>query len=109
MNQTIIKTKLLDNDKHVEVRSYQLNKKDLRLIYCKDKDYNHHDHIGEDYMILPLSKHSKGIVLNTQVSKFYPYKNYLIYRFVWKSKGKIESEVLVDKKWEFKDGKAIMI
>lgn len=103
--KTLIKTKLIDPT-HIEVRSYELGKTDLRLIHCADKDYKNHDHIGEDYMILPVSKQDKGIVINTQVSKYPPYSNYLIYRFVWKPTGKVEREVLNPDNITFKDGVA---
>lgn len=82
--KTIIRTKLLDYN-HIELRSYELGE-DIKLINCVDLNYKKHDHLGEDYMVLKVKDQKKGVVINTQISKFYPYKSYLMYRFLFKPK-----------------------
>ena len=94
--RTLIKTKLLD-EKHIELRSYELHKDILKVIYCLRQDYKTHSHIGDLYQIYTLKDQQKGRVINTQTSKFYPYKNYLMLKFLFRPKGKIQQTQLGDK------------
>ena len=87
--KTLVKTKLLDS-KHIELRSYELHVNILKVIYCPREDYETHSHIGDLYQIYSLKDQQKGKVINTQQSKFYPYKNYLMLKFLFKPKGKIQ-------------------
>ncbi len=88
--KTLIKTKLLDAT-HIELRSYELHKNILKVIYCPKQDYKTHSHIGDLYQIYSLKDQQKGKVLNTQTSKFYPYKNYLMLKFLFRPTKKAET------------------
>ena len=81
MLKTLIKTKLLQG-KYLELRGYELNKYPLKIIVCSSQDYSKCSHLGEPYQILTLAQQKKGHIVNTQTSKFYPYKNYLMLKFV---------------------------
>lgn len=103
----LIKTKLIEDAgrKYLEIRDYELGK-DLKVIHCKEKDYKNCYHLKEEYMILTLSKQKEGKVINTQRSMFPPYSTYRLVRFIWKSKGEVET-LQIDGKtnFEIKDGK----
>lgn len=105
--KTLIRTKLLDEN-HIELRSYELNKTDLRIILCGSKDYKNCFHVGEPYQIYTLKQQEKGKVINTQTSQFYPFSTYHMVKFLWKPTKKIETEQLVDKEiqWDNKIGTA---
>lgn len=81
--RTLIKTKLLEG-KYLELREQELFREPLRVIYCKDPEYNTHDHIGEQYMFLSTTQQKKGKITNTQQSKFPPYSYYKMYKFLFK-------------------------
>jgi hypothetical protein len=83
--KTLIKTKLIDEN-HIEIRDYELHQQPLRVIHCTRVEYKFCDHLrmGEEFMILSLAQQNKGKFLNTQQSKFPPYKYYGIYKFLWK-------------------------
>lgn len=110
MSKIIIKTKLIEIDKklYVELRSYELNKTELKVIYCKNKNYKGCYHIGEEYLILTLIMQKKGQVINTQRSMFPPYGTYLLVRFPWKPKGEVENKVVSDKEPIFEGDTAIL-
>ena len=105
--KTLIKTKLLD-EKHIELKSYELHKDILKVIYCPREDYKTHSHIGDIYQIYSLKDQQKGKVLNTQTSHYPPFKTYLKIKFLFRPKGKIESTQLGDKKITFIGNKAII-
>lgn len=104
----IVTTKLLEN-KYIEMREHNLFKVPLKVIYCQDKNYKVHDHIGDSYTTLTLEEQKKGVVVNTLKSKFYPYAYYRMYKFLFKPKGIIENMILGDKKVIYKGNKAIII
>lgn len=104
--KTLIKTKLIDPT-HIEVRDYEMGV-DLKLIHCLEEDYRHCFHIGENFMILTRSAQKKGKVVNTQMSKFYPYKYYKIYKFLWKPTGQVEGKQIQDKKITYIGNRAII-
>jgi len=97
--KVIVKTKLIDDGKYkyVELRDYELNKTELKVINCLSKNYKHCYHVKEEYMILSLAKQKEGKVFNTQKSMFYPYSYYKLIRFLWKPKGEIEQKQIADK------------
>lgn len=94
--KTIVRTKLLDPT-HIELRSYELGVP-LKVIHCISDNYKKCTHVGEDYMIYTEIMQKKGVVINTQKSKYYPYDYYRMLKFLWKPKGKIESTQLAGKK-----------
>ena len=104
--KVLVKTKLIDPE-HVEVRDYELGR-DLKIIHCVAKDYKSCYHVGEDYMVLTVANQKKGHVLNTQMSKFPPYKYYKIYKFLWKPKGKVEGMQINPSNITFEGNKAIL-
>lgn len=108
--KTIIKTKLIaDGTKqYVELRDYELNKSDLKIIHCKSKDYRRCYHINEEFMILGKARHGEGKVINTQQSMFYPYAYYKLVRFLWKPKGEVENKNIANKEIIFIGNKAIL-
>lgn len=81
--KTLIKTKLLEG-KYLEVRDYEMGEP-LRIIHCETKDYKNCSHENEQVMFLSVTQQKKGKVVNTQQSKFPPYKYYKMYKFLWKS------------------------
>ena len=96
----------------LELRDYWINpiikaKGDLRVVHCKDKDYRNHDHLMEEFMILPYTKLKKGKVVNKQFSRFpnASIQSWLEIAFKWKPIKPVNH----DKEWKFKDGKAIQI
>jgi hypothetical protein len=90
--KTLIKTKLLEG-KYVETREYEMFKDTLRIIHCKSKDYKSCNHVGEEIMFLSVAKQKKGKVVNTQQSKFPPYKYYRMYKFLWKPTGTVKPKI----------------
>ena len=104
--KTLIRTKLLDA-KHLELRSDELHRDILKVIYCPRQDYKTHSHIGDLYQIYSLKDQQKGRVINTKISQFYPFKNYLMLKFLFKPKGKIQQTQLVDKQIVYDNKKAI--
>ena len=105
--KTLIKTKLLEG-KYLELRSYELGKQPLKVIYCTTKNYKKCFHLKENYMILSLADQKKGKIVNTQQSQFYPYEYYKMVKFLFKPKGKIESTQLQDKTIIYKGNTAII-
>lgn len=103
--KTIIKIKLLEG-KFLELRSYELDKYPLKIIYCKEKNYKTHSHVGEDYMTLTLAQQKKGKVVNTQQSQFYPYSYYRMVKFLWKPSGKMDSMYLTNQNIVYKGNTA---
>lgn len=93
--KTLARTKLLGGT-HIELRSYELFKDKIKLFHCLNKKPRKCNHVGEQYMILTVAQQKKGKVVNTQQSKFYPYKNYLIYKFLWKPIG---TEQSIENQW----------
>lgn len=95
----IVKTKLIEIDKkfYIELRDHELHKQDLKIIYCKGKDYKTCYHLGEDYTILTKAGQKNGQVINTQRSMFYPYKTYLLIRFPWLPRGKVRGKQVDEK------------
>lgn len=83
--KTLIKTKLLDG-KYLEVRDYEMGQ-DLKIIHCTNTDHESCSHDQEEFMKLTVKAQKKGKVTNTQQSKFYPYKYYKMYKFLWKPAG----------------------
>jgi len=94
--KVLIRTKLLD-DKHIELREYELFKSSVKVILCSNKDYKTCYHLGEPYQVYTLSDQKKGTVTNTQTSMFAPFKTYRMYKFVWNPKKEIEVQQVADK------------
>lgn len=79
----LIKTKLIDPT-HCEIRDYELHQQPLKIIHCTALDYKFCNHDKCEFMLLSLAQQKKGKFLNTQQSKFPPYKYYGIYKFLFK-------------------------
>ena len=81
--KTLVRTKLLEG-KYIEAKDYELFKEPLKMIHCISTDYKFCSHTSDPFMFLSLAEQKKGVVVNTQQSKFYPYSYYKIYKFLWK-------------------------
>lgn len=89
--RTLIKTKLLEG-KYLELREYELFKEPLKVIHCSAIDYKFCSHTKCPFMFLSVAQQKKGKVVNTQQSKFPPYKYYRMYKYLWKT-SKINADV----------------
>ena len=96
--KTLIRTKLLEG-KYVELKDYELFKEPLKVIHCESKDYKTCGHDGEGFMTFTLIQQKKGKFVNKQQSKFPPYSYYGIYKFLWKPRGKVENQSVLEQ-WQ---------
>ena len=87
--------------RYVEVRDYLLFKSPVKIIICKGLPTKCY-HEGEEYMVLSVTQQTKGHYINTQRSRFYPYKLYKMVRFLFKPEGIIDGLEFSDKDFEFK-------
>ena len=106
--KTIIRTKLLDEN-HIEMREHELFKSTIKVILCSSKDYKRCYHLNEPFQTYTVSEQRKGVITNTQISAFYPYKNYRMYKLIWKPKGEITQKQVDDKEIEFDNKRGVAI
>ena len=84
--KVLAKTKLTEHNdrKYLELRSYEIaGQHKVKAYHCLSLTPREHIHDGEEYMMLTRSQLKKGVIVNTQKSKFPPYENYQLVEFVW--------------------------
>lgn len=94
--------------RYVEVRDYLLYKSPVKIVVCKGTPKTCY-HQNEEYMELSVAQqHDRGKFINTQRSKFYPYKLYRMVRFLFNPDGIIQGLEFSDKDFEFKGNTAYL-